>query len=198
MNRATAGQGRADMARSVERYVAFLRAINVGGRVVKMDRLRDLFTGLGFSAVETFIASGNVIFETRGPDIPSIEETIERALQPALGYHVAAFVRRARDLAAIAGHEPFAAAGGRPDGTIYIGFLRAAPTAAARRAILSLRTDVDELDVHRGELYWLVRGKLMDSKLSGGALERTLGPTTMRNRNTVVRLAARYGAGVVS
>jgi len=186
------------MAGSVERYVAFLRAINVGGRVVKMDRLRDVFTGLGFSAVETFIASGNVIFETRGPDIRAIEETIERALQPALGYHVAAFVRPSRDLATIAGHQPFPTKpGGEPDGTIYIGFLRAAPTAAARRAVLSLRTDVDELDVHRGELYWLVRGKLMDSKLPGGALERALGPTTMRNRNTVVRLAARYGAGVV-
>ena len=43
-------------------YIALLRAINVGGRTVKMDRLRDLFEQVGFSAVETFIASGNVIF----------------------------------------------------------------------------------------------------------------------------------------
>lgn len=46
------------------RYFAFLRAINVGGHVVKMDRLRQVFESLAFSNVETFIASGNVIFES--------------------------------------------------------------------------------------------------------------------------------------
>ena len=45
--------------------IAFLRAVNVGGRVVKMDRLRALFEGEGFTGVETFIASGNVIFDSR-------------------------------------------------------------------------------------------------------------------------------------
>lgn len=47
------------------RYIAFLRSINVGGHVLKMDALRDLFTQLKFSNVETFIARGNVIFETK-------------------------------------------------------------------------------------------------------------------------------------
>ena len=46
------------------RYVAFLRAINVGGRVVKMDDLRRHFVSMGLSDVQTFIASGNVIFES--------------------------------------------------------------------------------------------------------------------------------------
>ena len=46
------------------RLIAFLRAINVGGHTVKMDHLRQLFESLGFSGVETFIASGNVVFET--------------------------------------------------------------------------------------------------------------------------------------
>ena len=46
------------------KYFAFLRAINVGGHVVTMDHLVRLFEGMGFSGVETFIASGNVIFET--------------------------------------------------------------------------------------------------------------------------------------
>ena len=46
------------------RYVAFLRAVNVGGRIVKMDELRRPFAAAGFADVETFIASGNVIFDT--------------------------------------------------------------------------------------------------------------------------------------
>ena len=46
------------------RWVALLRAINVGGRTVKMDRLRALFEELRYANVETFIASGNVLFDT--------------------------------------------------------------------------------------------------------------------------------------
>ncbi|MCC6187963.1 MAG: DUF1697 domain-containing protein [Anaerolineales bacterium] len=45
------------------RHVAFLRAINVGGHVVKMDMLRRLFTRMGSARVETYFASGNVVFE---------------------------------------------------------------------------------------------------------------------------------------
>jgi uncharacterized protein (DUF1697 family) len=44
------------------KYVAFLRAINVGGHTVKMDHLRRLFEALGFTNVETFIASSDVVF----------------------------------------------------------------------------------------------------------------------------------------
>ncbi len=47
------------------RYVAFLRAVNVGGRTVKMDLLRELFAQLQFKNIETFIASGNVIFDAK-------------------------------------------------------------------------------------------------------------------------------------
>ena len=50
---------------TMPRYITFLRAINVGGHTVKMDRLREIFESLGFANVETFIASGNVVFERR-------------------------------------------------------------------------------------------------------------------------------------
>ena len=66
---------------TMRRYVAFLRAINVGGHTVKMDRLRALFAELGHGGVETFIASGNVIFEAAGG---------EAALEAALVSHMKA------------------------------------------------------------------------------------------------------------
>ena len=50
------------------RYVAFLRAINVGGHIVKMDALKKSFVRLGFDDVDTFIASGNVLFSSRSKD----------------------------------------------------------------------------------------------------------------------------------
>ena len=63
------------------RYVAFLRAINVGGRRVKMHHLRELFESLGFSNVETFIASGNVIFDSPAEDTRKLEQRIEDHLR---------------------------------------------------------------------------------------------------------------------
>ena len=87
------------------RYVAFLRAINVGGHTVKMDRLRVLFEDLRLKNVETFIASGNVLFDTSAKDIGALERKIEKHLEQALGYEVTTFVRAMTDLAGVvAGH----------------------------------------------------------------------------------------------
>ena len=63
------------------RVIAFLRAINVGGRTVKMDRLRGLFADAGFRNVETFIASANVIFDSPGKTTAGIERKIEAGLR---------------------------------------------------------------------------------------------------------------------
>jgi len=75
------------------KYVAFLRAINVGGHTVKMDHLRGLFEALSFSNVETFIASGNVIFDTKSKDQQTLERKIEKHLRETLGYAVTTFDR---------------------------------------------------------------------------------------------------------
>ena len=66
----------------MQKYIAFLRAINVGGHTVKMDRLREIFETMGFSNVETFIASGNVIFETKSKDVDSLVKMIKKKLEP--------------------------------------------------------------------------------------------------------------------
>jgi uncharacterized protein (DUF1697 family) len=58
----------------MSRFIAFLRAINVGGHTVKMDDLRQLFEALGFSGVETFIASGNVVFETNARKVKALDK----------------------------------------------------------------------------------------------------------------------------
>src|SRR4051794_1405623 len=97
------------MARTLamKRYVAFLRGINVGGHRVKMDHLRDLFTALGFSNVTTFIASGNVIFDTPAPDVSAIESRIEGHLKASLGYEVDTFLRTPAELATVVAFRPF-------------------------------------------------------------------------------------------
>ena len=69
---------------NMTKTIAFLRAINVGGHNVKMESLRALFEQLGFDAVETFIASGNVVFETDAAPDTALEAAIEAHLKAAL------------------------------------------------------------------------------------------------------------------
>ncbi len=177
------------------RYAALLRAINVGGHVVSMKTLRGEFEKAGFRNVETFIASGNVIFETRSTAVAAIGRRIETALRKAFGYEVATFIRSIPELAAVAEYRPFPPAQmAAPGSSLYVMFLAEPIGGQVRRRLLALRTDVDDFHVHGREIYWFCRGKLLDSLVNGTVLARTIGaPTTMRNVNTVRRMAAKYG-----
>jgi uncharacterized protein (DUF1697 family) len=178
------------------KLIALLRAINVGGHNVKMDDLRKLFEELGLSSVETFIASGNVIFDAPAQDVRALERRIEGHLRSALGYEVATFIRSAAELAEIASYEPFPATELAAEGaSLYIAFLPGPPGEEAQAKLMALRTDVDDFHFHGRELYWLCRIRLSESKFSGALLEKTLKmPATMRNSTTVKKLAAKYPA----
>jgi uncharacterized protein (DUF1697 family) len=171
------------------KYVALLRAINVGGHNVKMEQLRRLFEDLSLGNVETFIASGNVIFES--PRTAAVlEKLIYSHLTASLGYEVHTFLRTPRELQQVAAHRPFATA---PDRTLYVGFLPTATTAAETQQVLALRDGTDELAVHGREVYWLPGGLMRDSKFSNAILERALGRrSTFRNISTVTKLAEKY------
>ena len=75
------------------RVVAFLRGINVGGRIVKKERLQEVFEALGFRNVMTYKQSGNVIFETEAKDMEKVRARIEDKLKKTLGCDVAVFIR---------------------------------------------------------------------------------------------------------
>jgi uncharacterized protein (DUF1697 family) len=176
------------------RYIAFLRAINVGGHTVKMDALRELFTGLDLRNIETFIASGNVIFETADEDARALEQRIEAHLLQSLGYKVATFLRSTSELAAVAAHQPFPPAElEQPGHYLYIAFLPSPPSEEPHRKLLTFTCEVDEFHVHGREIYWLCRKKISDSTFTGALLEKTIGmPATLRNVTTVRKLAAKY------
>jgi uncharacterized protein (DUF1697 family) len=175
------------------KYVAFLRAINVGGHIVRMDRLRGLFEAIGFSRVETFINSGNVIFDSPSRSAKTLEAKIAAHLHEGLGYAVATFIRSPAELAAIARYKPFDGPELLEGHGLYVGFLPDTPTAGAKRTLLSFATALDDFHVKGREVYWLCRGKFGESKFSGARLERTLGmAATLRNSTTVRRIASKY------
>jgi uncharacterized protein (DUF1697 family) len=175
------------------RYVAFLRAINVGGHTVRMEALRRQFASVGATNVETFIASGNVIFETARRNADALERAIEEHLRTALGFPVATFLRTIPELAAVAAHAPFPESEFTAGATMYVAFLKKAPGSDARAAVAALCNPVDDLAVHQRELYWLRRNYVGESMLAPSAFDKAkLGDATTRNVTTVRKLATKY------
>ena len=180
------------------RYVAFLRAVNVGGRVVKMERLRQLFEEKGFTGVSTHIASGNVLFTAGRGRATALEVKIEKSLEAALGWEVATFLRTPAELSAVAAHEPFAAEDVGEAHGLYVGFLKEPPSPEQHALVHDFRTPTDELAMCGREVWWLCRIRSSDSDVSGGKLEKALGlRATFRSLTTVKAIAARLSALLV-
>lgn len=173
------------------RYLAFLRAINVGGHhTVRMEQLRAMLSALGLRNVETFIASGNVILDATGK-AASVERRIEECLERELGYAVATFVRTPAEIAAVAAHKPFRGLGVvPPEAMLQVGFLKAPLEAEAHAALMAFRDDVHDFHVRGREVYWHTRHRPAILRLTGAKMERALrGPVTFRNITTVRKLA---------
>ena len=172
------------------RFAALLRAINVGGHVVKMDELCRLFEGARLTNVRSVIASGNVLFDARTADTASLEQRIEKALRAALGYEVPTFVRTLAELDAVIAEDPFAADPVLDAHTLQVVFMRAPVDRERTQKILALATDYDDFHVFGREVFWRTRGRISDSPIKPGVLARAFGdPGTARNITTVRRLA---------
>ncbi|HEU4736098.1 MAG TPA: DUF1697 domain-containing protein [Solirubrobacterales bacterium] len=176
-------------------YVAFLRGMNLGGRRIKNEELREEFEALGFSAVACFRASGNVVFAADGGSEVTLAEQIESGLGEALGYEVPVFLRSAAELSALAAHEPFGAAAVKASkGKLQVALLPKKPAAKARREALAEATDADRLALEGRELYWLPSGGISESDLDLKAIEAAVGPWTLRTMGTVEQIVAKHFA----
>ncbi len=90
------------------KYVAFLRAINVGGHnVVKMEKLRKIFVYLGFTNVSTYLQSGNILFEIDVKDLDLIKSVIEDKLHTFLDDNVVVCLRTVSEIQEIVKLNPF-------------------------------------------------------------------------------------------
>ena len=176
------------------KYIAFLKAINVGGHTVKMDYLKKQFEKMGFPNVETFIASGNVIFESKSKSVDSIRKKIEIELEKSLGYKVPTFIRTSAELKEISTYKPFKVSDLiNKQNSLYIGFLDNQPDKDSQKKVLALSNKANEFHFNKNELYWLCRKNFSDSGITGNKLEKALGiNTTVRNSTTIVKMALKY------
>jgi uncharacterized protein (DUF1697 family) len=175
----------------MSRCIAFLRAVNVGGRIVKMDALRAQFEALGLKDVSTFIASGNVIFETRARDMAALEQKIEKQLLGAFGFEVHSFVRSVAEVEAIAACRPFDPHELENAASFVVGFVARPLDSAQLKIVKGFDNELDAFHAQGRELYWMSRNKQSESKFSNAAFERALGlRATFRGMNTVQRIVA--------
>jgi uncharacterized protein (DUF1697 family) len=170
----------------VPRYAAFLRGINVGGTRIAKDDLCAPLRALGFEEVTTFRASGNVIFDGPRESPTKLAARIEKALADELGLtRATTFIRSAAEMQALAADDPFPRA---PDQKLHVLFCLKKPPAK----VLELATDSDKLRVGKKELYWAPDGRMLDSELDLKAVEKLIGPNTMRTKGTIDQIAARW------
>jgi len=176
------------------KHIAFLKAINVGGHTVKMDHLKKLFEKMEFENVETFIASGNVVFETKSKTVGAIKKKIETEVEKSLGYKVATFIRTTKELKEIAEYKPFKESDlDNKQNYLYIGFLDIQTNKESQKKVLALSDEANEFHFNKTELYWLCRKNFSDSGITGKTLEKALGiETTIRNSTTIRKMAARF------
>ena len=166
-------------------YAALLRAVNVGGTgKLPMSELQAMCEAEGYAGVRTYIASGNVVFQT-GLDPDQVKAALERRLLDYAGKPVRVLVRTAAELARIVAANPFPEQA--PNRTIAI-LLDDAPPPGALATVAHQRNE--RLALGEREIYVDYGAGMADSRLRIPAADTGTG----RNMNTIARLAAMAAA----
>lgn len=165
------------------KYVALLRGVNVGGRGrLPMATLREVVESLGYTDVQTFIQSGNVVFSSpRRVTAAAIETALEREV----GIPFPVVLRTAADLQQVVDQNPFPRAQAT---ALHVGFMAAKPPTALVRDLDTDRYAPEEVAVIGRELYFHLPSGMGSSKLAPYVGRKLAVPATVRNWATVNKL----------
>jgi uncharacterized protein (DUF1697 family) len=155
-----------------------------------METLRAAFGKLGFLNIETYLTSGNVIFDTSPVGvIGPLEAQISRHLNNSLHTHgVSVFIRTPEDLADIISRNPFDATETHTGGNLlFVVFLAEPPDERTERRLRIRRNDVDELRLSEREIFWLRRPS-RETVAPPDLADILDAPATVRSLSTLVRL----------
>ncbi len=172
------------------RYVAFLRAVNLGRRRVAMATARDVLADLGLDEVSSYVNSGNLLFTSTGR-AAGHEPAIRSALEQQFGFEITTFVRTAAQVRALVGERPF---GELASGHTHFALLPLTKlTGAETTAVEAMSNERDEVVVRGRDVHWLIRAKSTETSLGPGQWLDALpgNPTTARNMTMLTKLAER-------
>jgi uncharacterized protein (DUF1697 family) len=174
----------------VERFAAFLRAVNLGKRRVDMATARERLESLGYADVASFVNSGNLLFSAGGKPT-TLEKKIRAALEDTFGFEVTTFVRTAAQVQALATDKPFGQL--KPGHTHFVLLALTPLTEAERRAVEAMSNEHDEVVLRGRDVHWLIRSKSTETSLGPKQWKQALpdNPTTARNVTMIERFAAK-------
>ena len=176
-------------------WVALLRAINVGGaRKILMADLRAMFATMGYGAAQTYIQSGNVVFQTEEAEQP-LRQRIERQIEATFGFPVTVTLRASDEMALVVSQCPYQPNALTEDESLYAALLTETPPPQGVERLLASETAPDEWRLIGRAVYLLYRRTMRDTKLTNALLEKKLGvAATSRNWRTITTLATMSAA----
>ncbi len=174
-------------------YISILRGINVTGHhTVRMADLKALYEELGFTGVETYIQSGNVVFKGRGNNPSTVAARIVGAIANKYGFSISVVIRLPNELASVIRKNPFAGRRGVDETRLHVTFLEEKPAPGLVKGLGPLTaTSNDEFEVIGREVYLHCPDGYGKTLLSNTFFEKNLKVSaTTRNWNTVRALNA--------
>lgn len=178
-------------------FISMLRGINVSGqKKIKMEDLRALYESLAFTNVQSYVQSGNVVFDSNETNRAALTARIEAQIERSFGYAVSVFIRDGSDFQRIIDGNPFLARETTDLKRLYVTFLYRPVGEAALSALAVPAGSADQFAVADDAIYLYCPDGYGTSKLSNTFFERKLTvPATTRNWNTVNALVAMAAGG---
>lgn len=170
------------------RFVAFLRGVNVGGKLVSMEKLRQTFEDLGFGNVKTLLNSGNVVFDALDFDKAALSSKIEQLLEEMFGFKIIVILKTTSEIQDLVKSEPFKEIEVTEQTRLYVTFLKYRPNPKTNSQ--STRKDFQILKVEDGMVLSVVRLSLnFGTTEAMKILETEFGKDiTTRNWNTILKI----------
>ena len=169
--------------------ICLLRGVNVGGHnMIKMDALRALCESLGHCNVQTYVQSGNVVFQTSERDPVKVGAKIEDAIEKKLGFRPDIILRTAAEMREVIARNPFAKRKGIEPAKLIVTFLASELTAESQAALLGLKPKPEELRLNGREVYVYFPDGMGSSKFTPILSRALKNKGTARNWNSVMKL----------
>jgi len=165
-------------------YISMLRGINVSGqKKIRMADLRILYELLGFGNVQSYVQSGNVVFDSDEQDTGKLRISIEKQIETQFGFSVPVLIRTMHDFQRIIESHPFA---GEEAIRVLVTFLYEQPEASKWDALSQHKDKVDQFVLGRQEIFLFCPGGYGKTKLSNTFFEKKLDViATTRNWKSV-------------
>ncbi len=167
-------------------YVAMLRGINVAGhKTIGMEHLRTLCRDIGFQNVETYVQSGNVVFQTQKETPAVLSKRIGEAILHSFGFETAIIVKTSKQMENVIANNPFLKEKDVDSSKLHVTFLSEIPKKGSSKKLRELGTSPDQFHAAQDEIYLYCPNGYGRTKLSNNAIEKALSVTaTTRNWKT--------------